>query len=83
MWSIALTLAPTTEPQPKLTLGRCDMWSIGVLLYVMLSKTMPFRAKEVDQLLKQVRPYTPLHAPTHTRTPARPHTHPFALPRHT
>ena len=23
------------------------MWSIGVLLYVMLSKTMPFRAKEV------------------------------------
>ena len=31
------------------------MWSIGVLLYVMLSKTMPFRAKEVDQLLKQVR----------------------------
>jgi len=32
----------------------CDMWSIGVLLYVMLSKTMPFRAKEVDQLLKQV-----------------------------
>ena len=30
------------------------MWSVGVLLYVMLSKTMPFRAKEVDQLLKQV-----------------------------
>ena len=67
MWSIALTLAPTTEPQPNLTLGRCDMWSIGVLLYVMLSKTMPFRAKEVDQLLKQVRPCTPPH------TPARPH----------
>ena len=32
----------------------CDIWSMGVLLYVMLSKTMPFRAKEVDQLLKQV-----------------------------
>ena len=26
----------------------------GVLLYVMLSKMMPFRAKEVDLLLKQV-----------------------------
>ena len=25
----------------------------GVLLYVMLSKMMPFRAKEVDLLLKQ------------------------------
>ena len=32
----------------------CDLWSMGVLLYVMLSKTMPFRAKEVDQLLKLV-----------------------------
>jgi len=42
--------APTDAPYGK----GCDMWSIGVLLYVMLSKTMPFRAKEVDQLLKQV-----------------------------
>ena len=41
---------PTNEPYGK----GCDLWSIGVLLYVMLSKTMPFRAKEVDQLLKQV-----------------------------
>jgi len=41
---------PTDTPYGK----GCDMWSIGVLLYVMLSKTMPFRAKEVDQLLKQV-----------------------------
>lgn len=41
---------PTDAPYGK----GCDMWSIGVLLYVMLSKTMPFRAKEVDQLLKQV-----------------------------
>jgi len=41
---------PTEAPYGK----GCDMWSIGVLLYVMLSKTMPFRAKEVDQLLKQV-----------------------------
>ena len=30
------------------------MWSIGVLLYVMLSKTMPFRAKDIDKLLRQV-----------------------------
>ena len=41
---------PTDEPYGK----PCDLWSMGVLLYVMLSKTMPFRAKEVDQLLKQV-----------------------------
>ena len=41
---------PTEKPYGK----ECDMWSMGVLLYVMLSKTMPFRAKEVDQLLKQV-----------------------------
>ena len=41
---------PTEVPYGK----ACDLWSIGVLLYVMLSKTMPFRAKEVDQLLKQV-----------------------------
>jgi serine/threonine protein kinase len=41
---------PTGEPYGK----GCDLWSMGVLLYVMLSKTMPFRAKEVDQLLKQV-----------------------------
>ena len=41
---------PTEQPYGK----GCDLWSIGVLLYVMLSKTMPFRAKEVDQLLKQV-----------------------------
>ena len=41
---------PTEEPYGK----GSDLWSIGVLLYVMLSKTMPFRAKEVDQLLKQV-----------------------------
>ena len=43
---------PTEKPYGK----ECDMWSMGVLLYVMLSKTMPFRAKEVDQLLKQVSP---------------------------
>jgi serine/threonine protein kinase len=41
---------PTNEAYGK----GCDLWSMGVLLYVMLSKTMPFRAKEVDQLLKQV-----------------------------
>ena len=41
---------PTEKPYGK----ECDLWSMGVLLYVMLSKTMPFRAKEVDQLLKQV-----------------------------
>jgi len=41
---------PTGEPYGK----GCDLWSMGVLLYVMLSKTMPFRAKEVYQLLKQV-----------------------------
>ena len=41
---------PTNEPYGK----GCDLWSMGVLLYVMLSKSMPFRAKEVDQLLKQV-----------------------------
>ena len=41
---------PTGEPYGK----GCDLWSMGVLLYVMISKTMPFRAKEVDQLLKQV-----------------------------
>ena len=40
----------TGEPYGK----GCDLWSMGVLLFVMLSKTMPFRAKEVDQLLKQV-----------------------------
>ena len=40
----------TNEPYGK----GCDLWSMGVLLFVMLSKTMPFRAKEVDQLLKQV-----------------------------
>jgi serine/threonine protein kinase len=43
---------PTEKPYGK----ECDMWSMGVLLYVMLSKTMPFRAKEVDMLLKQASP---------------------------
>mmetsp|Transcript_10367 Transcript_10367/g.28601 ORF Transcript_10367/g.28601 Transcript_10367/m.28601 type:complete len:710 (+) Transcript_10367:118-2247(+) len=43
-------IRPTEEPYGK----ACDLWSMGVLLYVMLSKTMPFRAKQVDQLLKQV-----------------------------
>ena len=41
---------PTHKPYGK----GCDLWSMGVLLYVMLSKTMPFRAKEVGVLLKQV-----------------------------
>ncbi|EOD18265.1 hypothetical protein EMIHUDRAFT_461387 [Emiliania huxleyi CCMP1516] len=41
---------PTDEPYGK----GCDLWSMGVLLYVMLSKTMPFRAKQVDALLRQV-----------------------------
>lgn len=34
---------PTHESYGK----PCDLWSMGVLLYVMLSKTMPFRAKQV------------------------------------
>ena len=77
MRPIALTLTLTTDPNPD-SHPRCDMWSIGVLLYVMLSKTMPFRAKEVDQLLKQVRHLviTPLvlgrpaaQAGTHLHTP--------------
>jgi len=34
---------PTEAPYGK----PCDLWSMGVLLYVMLSKTMPFRAKQV------------------------------------
>jgi len=41
---------PTEKPYGK----ACDLWSLGVLLYVMLSKMMPFRAKEIDLLLKQV-----------------------------
>ena len=32
----------------------CDMWSLGVLLHVMLSASLPFRAKESPQLLRQV-----------------------------
>ena len=32
----------------------CDMWSLGVLLYVMLSKALPFSAREQDKLLKLV-----------------------------
>jgi len=64
-------VSPTGEPYGK----GCDLWSMGVLLYVMLSKTMPFRAKEVDQLLKQVVKgkfqYKPEERWKHVSEPAR------------
>ena len=40
-------LNPTELPYGK----ECDLWSMGVLLYVMLSKTMPFRAKQVFTII--------------------------------
>ena len=32
----------------------CDLWSLGVLLHVMLSASLPFRAKEKPLLMRQV-----------------------------
>ena len=46
---------PAAPPPPlPLPLTPRLLSSQGVLLYVMLSKTMPFRAKDIDKLLRQV-----------------------------
>ena len=33
----------------------CDMWSLGVLVYIMISGYMPFRGKNVQETLERVK----------------------------
>jgi calcium-dependent protein kinase len=35
--------------------SKADMWSIGVLLYVLLSGYMPFQADSVDEVFNKIR----------------------------
>ena len=32
----------------------CDMWSLGILMYILLSTYMPFSGKSVDQVFTNI-----------------------------
>lgn len=49
-----LYLAPEVITGPRYT-HACDMWSLGVIMYVMLSGRPPFFAKDRGQLFKKIK----------------------------